>query len=143
MRNAIRITGILLVLLLLTGSAYAKRWQSYSLIGTKWAGNITVVDTAGATITIPTLLIFVTEKDGFVSGTISAPAVAFSGIKDDYSRSIKMTAPNIKMHAEVRRGGHGHGWRDDWGVHTAATLEIEGSNLLDGSMFEGVLAQQQ
>jgi hypothetical protein len=125
------------LVLLLTGSGFAFP-TAYSLLNTKWTGNITVVDSNGATTTITgSTLTFSTESNDFVSGTISDPAITFSGIKDDFGRSVIMTGVNYKISAEVM-GGFRHGSA----AAVAYTIRIQGSNLSDGSMFVGVLTKQ-
>lgn len=136
--NLGRSVVLLAAVLLTAGSALA--WNSqFSLAGTTWTGDITVVDTTGATtVNTASTLEFLTESTDFkfVSGTISAPAITFSGIRN--GNQLTLGATDYVISAEIVKGFHHHRRG-----RSSAVLKIQGVNVADGTSFSGALTPQQ
>jgi hypothetical protein len=123
------------VLLFGAGAAFAGHGP-ISLLNTTWTGDLTVLKTDGTTTPVTDAsLTFKTEDDDLLSGELSglaADPIAFSAIRE--GKFILITAVNYRMTVEVKKFSHKHGHS-----RRPATLEIQGSNFADGSMFEGSL----
>jgi hypothetical protein len=144
MKKTSYIVSVSLLILLLAGGAFAVQssWHYdqtfYSLSNTKWTGDLTVVEPAGTTSALTgVILTFTMDANGFVSGTISDPALSFSGVRGDFEQSLDLTAINYKIRAEVRRN-----FRHTWSYSTPDSMWIQGSNYSDGSTFVGTLLRQ-
>jgi hypothetical protein len=125
------------VLLLFAGNAQAKHSRS-SLVDTVWTGDITVVDVEGNTsVLTASSLTFETESGDlkFLSGTLSAPEVAFSAIRS--GDELRLGAADYVIAADIDRheGHHSRG-------SNSATLKIHGRSVADGSSFIGTLTKQ-
>lgn len=139
MKKAICVTAVCLIALFLSGIAIAQHGWFFSLANTTWKGDLTVINVDGSTAVITgSTLIFATQTGDFITGTISEPAIAFSAIKEDFERSIHMTAANFKVTAEIVRGFR---FRHHWN-QSPDSMSIVGSNFADGSMFTGTLTRQ-
>ncbi len=140
MKKAICVTALCLVALFLGGNATAQHGWFDSLANTTWKGDLTVINVDGSTMVLNgSILVFATQTADFITGTISGPMIAFSAIKEDFGRSIHMTAPNYKISAEIVRGYRFRHW--DMGRSQDA-ITLVGSNFADGSMFTGTLTRQ-
>lgn len=127
------------VLLFGAGAAFAG-FGHIALLNTTWTGDLTVLKTDGTTTTATDAsLTFKTEDDELLSGELTGLAdapLAFSAIREGHF--IIITAANYRITAEIKKFSHRHGHS-----RRPATLELQGSNFADGSMFEGALEFQK
>ena len=131
-------------LLVLVTVAVAFAAGATGLLNTKWTGVLTIVtgptgDGNVTTLTCDNATLTFTGQDGeFLAGTLENKCLAkafkldFTGIKD--GRSLYLTAKDYLMSAEIfmgrpiKKGGRPH-----------QNMMIRGSNVGDGTMFEGNL----
>jgi hypothetical protein len=135
MKKALSLISICLMVIFVAADAFAQS-PSQTLLNSTWKGDLTILHVDGTTTTLAaSTLTFATKNGNFLSGTISDPAVEFSAISG-FDFAIFMTAPNYKISAEIRRGFRRHG------IQGVDTMQIQGSNFTDGSMFVGTLTRQ-
>jgi hypothetical protein len=109
-----------------------------NLLNTTWVGDLTVVAVDGTVTTITgTTLTFHTRNNESLSGAISEPAIAFSGMISD-DDSIQMAAVNYLISARFS-GSHSEHER---GNDSTSQMRIKGKNFADGSLFFGTLTRQ-
>jgi hypothetical protein len=137
MQKALWSTGVCLLFLLLAGNAFSFS-STYSLEGTTWTGDLTVVQ-AGGTVSNKTdfSLSFTADDSKFVGGTITDFGGSFSGIKGGLGCYVEITATNLKISAVIVKGH-----KPRRGTPTPDKMVVQGSDYSDGSMFAGTLTKQ-
>jgi hypothetical protein len=109
-----------------------------------------VVSVDGSVQTITgTTLTFHVQDNCAISGTISDPSIAFSGIvsNDDF---IELSAVNHSISARIlgSEGIEGHGRHSSaltgrvGSSSSHVTMWVKGKNFADGSIFHGTLVKQ-
>jgi hypothetical protein len=141
MKKTAFVLGICLLVLVSLASAVAAARSV--LLHTEWTGVLTVVARTGdGNVTISpdnATLTFTGEKDDFLAGkivgTITGKNLVFTGIKD--GRSLHLTAADTLMSAEIFPG---HPVKK--GGRPPQIMVIQGSDVGDGTMFEGTLIKK-
>jgi hypothetical protein len=143
MKRTATLLGIGLLVLMMTGSAFAA--NPSSLKGTTWNGLLTIVrssDEGNVTTTSDNATIVFTGEDGdYLVGTMHIKGlppesdVTFTCIRE--GKVLLMTAKGYLMSGMIVPG---HPVKK--GARPPLNLVIQGRNVDDGSMFEGVLIKK-
>lgn len=142
----LKVFGIGAFFLLFLGVAHAQ--ASACFLGTEWDGNITLIRTDGTTETLTDCdMVFENETGSFFSGTIEHCGdltMDFSGYRVGEPDSgsdiiLQIGAPNFAIVGTAKNFFIEHNVRSQAVVPVKARLTISGTNITDGTTFNGTL----
>ena len=142
MKKTVTVVSTALLAMLLVGGAVAA--GPSSLLNTTWTGVVTIVArSADGNVTLTpdnATLVFTGENGEFLAGTLDrtldSTSVDFTCVRD--GRSLHMTAKGYLMFGEIFMG---HPVKR--GARPPQNMLIQGNDLTEGNMFQGILKKQQ